>query len=295
MDNIRVAVVGYGNIGRYAIDAINAAEDMTLAGIVRRDKHAAVPDNTVTDTIEDLGHVDVALVCTPTRTVEETALKLLKKGIHTVDSFDIHQQIGTLRHNLGEAAKAHGSVAIVSSGWDPGSDSVVRTLFSAMAPQGITYTNFGPGMSMGHSVAVRAIEGVADAMALTIPLGTGLHRRMVYVALEPGASLKDVSEAIHKDPYFAGDKTHVAAVDELASLLDYGHGVSMTRKGVSSQPHNQLFEFSMRINNPALTAQVMTAAARAAMKQPPGAYTLIEIPLIHLLPGSAEDIIAQLV
>lgn len=33
---------------------------------------------------------------------------------------------------------------------------------------------------------------------------------------------------------------------------------------------NQLFKFDMRINNPALTAQVMVASLRAAARQKPG-------------------------
>ena len=89
-------------------------------------------------------------------------------------------------------SKEHGSVAIISAGWDPGSDSVVRSLLEAIAPKGITYTNFGPGRSMGHSVAVRAIDGVKDALSMTIPTGTGIHRRMVYVELEEGAGFKGI-------------------------------------------------------------------------------------------------------
>ena len=91
---------------------------------------------------------------------------------------------------MDETAKAHNAVSIISAGWDPGSDSVVRALLQAIAPKGITYTNFGPGRSMGHSVAVRAIAGVKDALSMTIPVGTGIHRRMVYVELEEGADFK---------------------------------------------------------------------------------------------------------
>ena len=54
-----------------------------------------------------------------------------------------------------------------------------------------------------------------------------------------------------------------------------GHGVNLTRKGVSGKTQNQLFEFNMRINNPALTAQVLVCVARASMKQQPGCYTCL--------------------
>lgn len=93
----------------------------------------------------------VALLCLPTRSVEENAKQYLAKGINTVDSFDIHTQIWELHCALDKAAKVTGAVSVISAGWDPGSDSVVRTLLEACAPKGITDTNFGPGMSMGHS------------------------------------------------------------------------------------------------------------------------------------------------
>ncbi|MCI7273572.1 diaminopimelate dehydrogenase, partial [bacterium] len=241
------------------------------------------------------GQVDVALLCTPTRSVETYAKEILALGINTVDSFDIHTQITQLRRSLDESAKAAGAVSIISAGWDPGSDSIVRTLLQAIAPKGITYTNFGPGMSMGHTVAVKAIPGVKAALSMTIPTGTGIHRRMVYVEIEEGHDFETVAAAIKADPYFVNDETHVLQVPCVDDVKDMGHGVNLTRKGVSGRTQNQLFEFNMRINNPALTGQVLVCVARAAMRQQPGCYTMIEIPVIDLLPGDREELIAHLV
>jgi len=299
MKKIRAAVVGYGNIGRYAVQALEAAPDFEIAGIVRRQGAKDCPPELaaykVTDNIDDLGQVDVALLATPTRKVEEYARVMLGKGINTVDSFDIHSQIPGLRGRLDAEAKAADAVSIISAGWDPGSDSVVRALMQACAPEGVTYTNFGPGRSMGHTVAVKAIEGVKDALSMTIPLGTGIHRRMVYVELLPGYELAKVAADIKADPYFANDETHVFAVESVKELNDVGHGVNMTRKGVSGKTHNQLFEFDMKINNPALTGQVMVGCARAAMRQLPGCYTMIELPVVDLLPCTREEAVAKLV
>ncbi len=296
---IRAAIVGYGNIGRYALEAIEASADFECAGVVRRSgaenapiELAAYP---MVHDIAELKEVDVAILATPTRKVEEYAKKCLALGINTVDSFDIHSQIVDLRRILDVEAKKHKAVSVISAGWDPGSDSVVRTLMQSLAPEGISYTNFGPGRSMGHSVAVRAIDGVRDALSMTIPLGTSIHRRMVYVELEEGADFKTVEAAIKADAYFVNDETHVKQVASVAELNDVGHGVNLTRKGVSGKTHNQFFEFNMRINNPALTAQVMVNAARASMKQQPGAYTMIEIPVIDYLCGDRETLIAHLV
>ena len=299
MKKIRAAVVGYGNIGKSVVEALQAAPDFEIAGIVRRNgaenKPAELTAYDVVKDIAELKEVDVAIVSSPTRQVEEQAKKILALGINTVDSFDIHTQITSLRRSLGETAKANNSVAIISAGWDPGSDSVVRTLLEAIAPKGITYTNFGPGRSMGHSVAVRAIDGVKDALSMTIPTGTGIHRRMVYVELEEGVDFKQVEAAIKADPYFVNDETHVKQVPCVDDLNDVGHGVNLVRKGVSGTTHNQLFEFNMKINNPALTAQVMVCCARATMRQQPGCYTMIEVPVIDLLHGDRETLIAHLV
>lgn len=295
---IKVAIVGYGNIGRFALEAVQAAQDFELMGVVRRDINN-VPEElqnlTVTNDIKTLGNVDVALLCSPTRAIKELAKSILSLGINTVDSFDVHSEIVSLKTELDEVAKKHDRVAVISAGWDPGSDSIIRTLMLAMAPKGITYTNFGPGMSMGHSVAAKAIDGVKDALSMTIPLGTGVHRRMVYVELEAGANFNQVEQAIKADSYFSSDETHIKQVDCVDRLKDVGHGVHMNHKGVSGKTHNQLFEYSMRINNPALTSQFMVSAARASMKQRAGAYTVIEIPPVDFLAGDLNTLIAKLV
>lgn len=291
--------MGYGNIGRYALQALQAAPDFEIAGVVRRqgaeNRPAELAELKVVKDIRELEAVDVAILSTPTRSVEAYALDCLAAGVSTVDSFDIHGGICDLRRTLAEAARKAGRVSIISAGWDPGSDSVVRTLLQAIAPKGLTYTNFGPGMSMGHTVAVKAVDGVRDALSMTIPVGTGIHRRMVYVELEEGADFGTVEAAIKSDPYFVHDETHVQQVPSVDALKDMGHGVHLTRKGVSGCTQNQLFSFDMQINNPALTGQVLVCAARAAMRQQPGAYTLIEIPPIDLLPGSADENIRMLV
>ncbi|MEG2790493.1 MAG: diaminopimelate dehydrogenase [Odoribacter sp.] len=298
MSKIRAAVVGYGNIGKYVIEALQTAPDFEVAGIVRRDT-INIPEELknyrVCNRLTELTDVQVAILSTPSRSVEKYALEALNLGIHTIDSFDIHSGTVDLRRSLGETARLHNAVAILSAGWDPGTDSVVRTLLEACAPKGITYTNFGPGMSMGHTVAVKAIAGVRAALSMTIPTGTGIHRRMVYVEVAEGGRLEEITQKIKQDPYFAHDETHVMQVENIDNLLDMGHGVNLTRKGVSGKTQNQLFEFNMHINNPALTAQIMVSAARAATRQSPGCYTLIEIPLIDLLYGERETLIRQLV
>ena len=258
MKKIRAAVVGYGNIGKYALEALQTAPDFEVAGIVRRNgaesKPAELAQYDVVKDIRELKDVDVAILATPTRSCEEYANMILPLGINTVDSFDIHTNIRGYRERLMKLNQETNTVSVIAAGWDPGSDSIVRTLMQSLAPKGLSYTNFGPGMSMG----------------MTIPLGEGIHRRMVYVELEEGAKLEDVTKDIKADPYFASDETHVFQVESVDDVRDMGHGVNLVRKGVSGKTQNQRLEFNMSINNPALTGQVLVNVARASMRLQPG-------------------------
>ena len=299
MEKIKVAVVGYGNVGRFALEALEAAPDMEIAGIVRRNGNENCPLELtkyhVVSDIRDLGKVNVAILACPTRSCPEYAKQILPLGINTVDSFDIHTSIMDYRNELMPINKATNTVSVIAAGWDPGSDSIVRTLMQSLAPKGLSYTNFGPGMSMGHSVCVRSKKGVRNALSVTIPLGEGIHRRMVYVELEDGYTLEQITKEIKADPYFANDETHVFAVDSVDAVRDMGHGVNLVRKGVSGKTQNQRFEFNMSINNPALTGQVLVNVARATMRLQAGCYTMVEIPVIDMLPGEREDWIGRLV
>lgn len=299
MSAIRAAVVGYGNVGRFALEALEAAPDFEVAGIVRRNgaenKPLELSNYLVVNDIKELGKVDVALLACPTRSCPEYAKMILPLGINTVDSFDIHSSIVDYRRELMPLNKKTNTVSVIAAGWDPGSDSIARTLMESLAPKGLSYTNFGPGMSMGHSVCVRSKKGVRNALSVTIPLGEGLHRRMVYVELEPEFSLEQVTAEIKADPYFAHDETHVFQVDSVDAVRDMGHGVHLVRKGVSGKTQNQRMEFNMSINNPALTGQVLVNVARASMRLQPGCYTMVEIPVIDMLPGDRESLIGRLV
>ena len=299
MKKIRAAVVGYGNIGHYSVQALEAAPDFEIAGIVRRqggkDKPAELAAYEVVDDIAKLKDVDVAILATPTRACPDLAEKIVALGINTVDSFDIHTSILDYRTRQMENCKKAGRVSVISAGWDPGSDSIVRVLLESLAPKGLSYTNFGPGMSMGHSVVARSKKGVKNALSMTIPLGEGIHRRMVYVELEEGYTVEQVYDELKADDYFAHDELHVFSVKSVDEVRDMGHGVHMTRKGVSGKTQNQRFSFDMSINNPALTGQVLVNVARASMRLQPGCYTMPEIPVIDMLPGTREEVVATLV
>lgn len=301
MQKIKVAIVGMGNVGRYVLQAVRESEDMQAVGIVELPERVAqiasqFNDLPVTSDIGQLEEPDVAILAIDSRAVPNVAPKFLSKGINTVDAYDIHGSEGALRlkKQLDQIAKEKNCVAIVSAGWDPGTDSLVRAIMQIIAPSGITWTNFGPGMSLGHTVAVKRIEGVRDAVSITCPKGMGMHVRLVYVELEEGYDFADVAKKIAEDPYFCHDEVYINQVSSVKDLIDMGHCVKIERKATSAGACNQKMEYHMSVNNPAATAQVMVAAARASVKQKPGCYTLLEIPLIDLLFGGREDLICKL-
>ena len=64
---IKAAIVGFGNIGKFTFEALEAAEDFEIAGIVRRnaktnDNYEGIP---VVKEITELKDVDVAILCAP--------------------------------------------------------------------------------------------------------------------------------------------------------------------------------------------------------------------------------------
>lgn len=307
MNKIKAAVHGLGNIGKGVAESLLCAPDFECLGVIRRPESLGtqalalrgLPDfPSLESLMAAKGKPDVVIVCGPSRNAPEDASFYLSQGIRTVDSFDIHSEIPKVVEDLDQAAKASGSAAITAAGWDPGTDSVLRALFEAMTPVGTTFTNFGRGRSMGHSVAARAIPGVADACSITIPIGGGRHSRLVYVLPEPSASFAEIKRLLAADPYFSSDPLDVREVKtpaELAAVADNSHGVLMERIGASGRTSNQRLSFDMRIDNPAMTAQVLVSCARAVTRMAPGCHTLIDVPPVALLAGGRMDNIARLV
>lgn len=307
MSHISVVVHGFGNIGKHVLHSLETAPDMVCLGVVRRaaslgsqsEDLRGVRDFADLDSlVAAKGRPDVAILCGPSRHVPEDAKRYLAAGLHTVDSFDIHGDVPALVADLHASAIKSSRVAVTAAGWDPGTDSVLRALFEAMTPVGTTFTNFGRGRSMGHSVAARSIKGVADATSITIPIGGGRHSRLVYILAEKDSEQNAIRAALAADPYFSHDPLEVRFVADkaaLAAVADNSHGVLMERLGASGLTSNQRLSFDMRIDNPALTAQVLVSSARAAARLTPGCYTLIDIPPVALLPGDRMGHVARLV
>lgn len=299
---IKIAVMGCGHIGSYAVQGIQLAEDMQLSGVIElwneiKKVKARFPNIEVVENVNGLSEKpDVILLACPTRVMQQEAPKFLRLGINTVDCFDMHgDPFMSLKATLDPIAKENNVVSVMGSGVDPGACTMIRALFEMWAPTGLTYVNYGPGMSMGHTVAVKAFPGVKDALSITRPGRPGVHQRDVYIETEPDVDFKTLTDSIMEDPYFSHDEVHFFKVDRVTPLIDMGHRIRVARKGGASGVDNQLLEFDSTFHNPASTAQVMISSARAAMSMQPGAHIMLEIPLIYFLPYTSEDVLKRLV
>ncbi len=289
-----IAIMGAGNVGTYAARAVLAAEDMQLCGFIRRqeDEVEGFINVPVVSAAERLSVLpDGVIICVPSRRSAAAAKYLLGMGVNTVDACDLHEELPRIRRELHEAAVHGGAVAITGAGWDPGLDSAVRMLMAAALPCGATHTQFGPGASMGHSAAAKAIDGILDAVAVTIPAGGDRHARRVYAVLSSEADPAEVEHAILHEGYFEHDETRVIFVDDIAPYKSRAHGVKIVRDGLAFGEAGQRLVYEMSINNPAVTAQIMLAALRAGFRRQPGCYLLPELSPAELFAGDIERVL----
>lgn len=316
---IRIGIAGYGNLGRGAELAVGQAADMALTAIfTRRDPASvrpcsAVPVLPLAQAAEWQDRIDVMILCGGSAEDLPWMTPLLAERFHVVDSFDTHPRIPAHFEAVHSAAARSGHLALISAGWDPGLFSLLRMYGAAVLPKGETHTFWGPGISQGHSDALRRVPGVADGRQYTLPIpeaeeaarrgGLPLpanltHRRRCLVAAEEGADLTAIETAIKTMPhYFAGYDTSVEFVPREALGAELPHGGRVIRAGQTGDSR-QTVEFSLSLeSNPRFTGSVLTACARAvhriAARGMTGCVTMADIPPADLLPLSREEILAR--
>lgn len=296
MQKISVAIVGWGNVGRGCKRAIEECSDMVLAGVVRRpqtvkNEDEALANTRVVSDVRKLKDVDVALLCVPSREVPDYVRQYQDLGISTVDSYDEHDKILTVRRESDINAKIKKVVSIIGAGWDPGTDSAIRAIMKLVSITGHTTTTFGGtkgGRSMGHTVFVKNIEGVKNAVALTIANGRGKQKRKIYMELLPNADLEQIESTIKNDPYFTGDPVEIEVVKSIDKYNTLHHAGTVERTGMQV---NQRYDVAGI--NPEFTANIMVSCVRACMaaknKEEFGSYTFIERPLTEYMAGSTLE------
>jgi len=292
--SIRIGIAGYGNLGRGVETAIQKNPDLQLVGIfTRRAPETVSPCFTETkvfhmDALADFqNQIDVLILCGGSKDDLPKQTPELASKFNTVDSFDTHVRIPEFFDAVNTPALANKKTAMISIGWDPGMFSINRLFGEALLPDGETYTFWGKGLSQGHSDAIRRVEGVKAGVQYTIPstdamdkVRSGLrpelstrdkHTRECYVVLEEGADAAKVEQAIVTMPdYFTDYNTTVNFIDEETLRNEHNrmpHGGFVIRSGSTSDAHNQVMEFSLKLeSNPEFTASVLVGYARACYR-----------------------------
>ena len=323
---IRIAIAGYGNLGRGVESALERSPDMELVGVfTRRDPGKLVIQTTgvpvyALDRIADfVDAVDVLILCGGSKADLPEQGPALAALFNTVDSFDTHAKVPEYFAAVDAAAQAGQRVAVISVGWDPGLFSINRLYGEAILPEGATYTFWGKGLSQGHSDAVRRVPGVAAAVQYTIPSPEAIesvrsgsrpvletrekHTRECHVVLEAGADANAVREAIVTMPdYFADYDTTVNFITAQELARDHSampHGGFVIRSGTTGTDSAQIMEFGLKLgSNPEFTASVLVAYARAGYRLRQqgavGAMSVLDIAPGLLSPKSAAELRKEL-
>ncbi|WP_085993019.1 diaminopimelate dehydrogenase [Oceanobacillus senegalensis] len=321
-NKIKLGIIGYGNLGKGAVKAINQTPDMELVAIfTRRDPDSLNLDEPnvkavhISNASEYQNDIDVMLLCGGSATDLPEQTPHFASMFNTVDSYDTHAKIPEFYQSVHEVAAKHDKTAIISVGWDPGLFSINRVMAEAILPNGENYTFWGKGLSQGHSDAVRRVNGVKNGVQYTIPSEPAIervrsgenpelatsekHRRVCYIVAEDGADKAAIENEIKTMPnYFADYETEVHFISEEELARDHSkapHGGFVIRGGNTGEDNKQIYEFSLKLDsNPEFTASVLVAYARAAYRlsneKQFGAKTVYDVAPGYISPRSAEEL-----
>ena len=325
---IKIAIAGYGNLGKGVECSVKQNEDTELYGVFTRrnpkDVKTVFADTSVFPIDEILSHkdnIDVLIICGGSATDLPVQTPEFAKSFNVIDSFDTHAKIPEHFENVDKNAKLSGKVAIISVGWDPGMFSLNRLYSQAILPDGKDYTFWGKGVSQGHSDAIRRIDGVLDARQYTIPVEEALdavragqnpdlstrekHTRECFVVAEDGADLARIENEIKTMPnYFADYDTTVHFISKEELQRDHSgipHGGFVIRSGKTGPDaeKNHIIEYSLKLDsNPEFTASVLVCYARAAFKMNndgmSGCKTVFDVAPAYLSPKSNKELISSI-
>ncbi|MCZ2104961.1 MAG: diaminopimelate dehydrogenase [Comamonadaceae bacterium] len=322
---VRIAIVGYGNLGRGVEAAIAKNPDTTLVGVYTRRDPASVrpasdaPVRALSDLAGQRAAVDVLVLCGGSKDDLPVQTPQLARDFNVVDSFDTHARIPEHFAQVDAAARAGKTTALICAGWDPGLFSIQRVMGDALLPDGATYTFWGKGLSQGHSDAIRHVAGVAAGVQYTIPVQSAIeqvrsgvrpqlstrekHRRECFVVLKPGADAEAVRRAIVAMPYYFDEydtTVHFISAEELArEHSGMAHGGFVIRSGATSAALKHVIEYRLQLDsNPEFTASTLLACARAVHRLHRageiGCKTLLDIPPALLSAKTGAQLRAEL-
>ncbi|MBQ7961699.1 MAG: diaminopimelate dehydrogenase [Clostridia bacterium] len=320
---IKVAIAGYGNLGKGVECAVSKCSDMELVALFTRRNPddvkpvSGVPVYSMEKAAEMKNDIDVMILCGGSAKDLPEQTPAMAKYFNVVDSFDTHAKIPEHFANVDAVCKENGTVGIISIGWDPGLFSLNRMLGQAILPDGNDYTFWGKGVSQGHSDAIRRIAGVKDARQYTIPVEEALasvrngenpelttrqkHTRECFVVAEEGADLKAIEEQIVTMPnYFADYDTTVHFISEEELSRDHKgipHGGMVFRTGSTGfdNANKHVIEYKLTLDsNPEFTSSVLVAYARAAYRLAKegasGCKSILDVAPAYIHPASADEL-----
>ncbi len=325
---MKVAIYGYGNLGRGVECAIAQNKDMELVGVFTRRPPETVKILTegvsvypAEKAVEMKDEIDVMILCGGSATDLPVQTPAMAELFNVVDSFDTHAKIPEHFDAVDNSAKKNGKIAMISVGWDPGMFSLNRLYGGAVLSDGKDYTFWGKGVSQGHSDAIRRVKGVKDGKQYTVPVEAALeavrsgknpelttrekHLRECYVVAEEGADLKQIETDIKTMPnYFADYDTTVHFIsqqelDEQHSGIPHGGFVIRSGRTGINLEHQHIIEYSLKLDsNPEFTASVLVAYARAAYRMNQegmsGCKTVLDVPPAYLSPKTGAELRKEL-
>lgn len=279
MKRLRLAVVGFGRLGKACTEEIRETADLEIAGVVRRPENALHPlaepftKVPVVSHISELTDVDGALLCVPTEAALGVARELLQGRVPLVECTAVPEHdFAAHREELHRIAFNHRVAVIVGAGWDPGALTLFRRVFDILIPRGHTETTNRPGVSLHHTSAARDIRGVEGALCTELRGANGKMLRYVYVELARDADVEGITEAIVNDPLFVGEETLVFPVESIAALEEQGHGILLERRGTSGSSAHQALLLEARFDPARFAARIMLEGARHLPGARPGAH-----------------------
>lgn len=325
MNKIKVAICGYGNLGKGVESEINKSKDMEFTAIFtrRNPKELETKSNVPVLSVDELKNytdkIDVMIMCGGSATDLPKQVKEVNKLYNTVDSFDTHAKIPEYFEEVNKSALENNKVSIISGGWDPGMFSIMRTYASSILQDGKTYTFWGKGVSQGHSDAIRRIEGVKNAIQYTIPVEEAMNRvrngenpelttrekhiRECFVVAEDNADKEKIENEIKTMPnYFDEYDTTVHFISEEELKENHSkmnHGGFVIHSGKTGEGNKHVIEYSLKLDsNPQFTSSVLIALARANYRLQEegkkGAFSILDIPPAYLSPKTKEELRKEL-
>lgn len=296
MTRLRLAVIGWGRLGKACAEALRDAPDMALAGIVRRaDTLAAAGGSPIRGVacvshVSELEAIDAALLCVRSEAAPGVAHELLQSRVPLVECADFEGDALRAHHDeIAHLARRHRVGAVVGAGWDPGLLPQLQRLFELLIPKGHSQVSRRVGARLHHTAAAEDVAGVRGALCAELHEPDGRAHRYVYVELARGGDLERVRQQIEGDPLFADEPTQVLPVDSLAALEHENRGVLIERLGDGTGgPHASLI-LEARLDPIAFTARLMLDAARSLTPQARGAWRYTPCGLVPLDGAGASD------